>query len=275
MPYQAAKAIAATFCYDIRWALTPVFGNDFPSMCLPPKSSGHAKFLIDPTIVRYCTAETNRFRKEGASYRLTVPILSSPIGTKQTCFESPSWKPRAMKQRRTRPADIESGYGPDASKGDSCAFSPHITPQWAHLNRPLSPASLSPNVSPRSQWTAMNRSLSPATQSTVNFLAMSSPIRPQDPPLLQVPEEHCNEQFRTKRTHSKVTSNDHRDIEEPEFRPHTAGAVNSDRGPGLESAGEAAHTQHDIDAAELLLSLGVGGKMLLPPTKRTRRGSTM
>lgn len=282
MPYQAAKAIAATFCYDIRWALTPVFGNDFPSKCLPPKDPRFAKFLIDPKIVRDCTTETNRFRREGASYRLAVPTVStllSPMETPKMSFESPSWEPKAMKQRRTRPADIESGYDTDPEKSDNCAFSPQASPQWTHLNRPLSPSSLSPNVSPRSQWTALNRPLSPTTPTTVTFSVGSSPIRAQALPLLQMPtprpDERYNDQFRTKRTHSKIALSDKWDDEETAVRPQTASAVNNDRGHDLESADEDTHTQDDIDAAELLVSFRVGDKVLLPPTKRTRRGSTM
>jgi hypothetical protein len=295
MPYEAAKAIAATFCYDIRWALTPVFGNDFPSKCLPIDNRC-PKFLIDRDIVRRCTAETNRFRKEGASYRLTnamVPSVLSPLETPKMSFGSPSWKPKAMKQRHARPADIESGYGTDPEKNDSCTFSPQVSPQWTHLNRLLSPHTLSPHVSPHSRWTALNRPLSPATPSTVTYSARSSPIRAQPLPLLQMPtprpDDHCNDQddrcndqddhrndqFRTKRTHSKVTLSDDWDDGETPVRPQTAGALISDRRPAIEGADEGAHTQDDIDAAELLVSFRVGGKMLLPPTKRTRRGSTM
>jgi hypothetical protein len=284
MPYQAAKAVTATFCYDIRWALTPVFGNDFPSTCLSPKDPNFGKFLIDPAIVQFCTSETNRFRMEGASYRVSTSNLLSPVKTPKMHFESPSWKPKTMKQRRTRPADIESenGYGLDGEKNDRFAFSPHISPQWTHLNKPLSPSSLSPHVSPRSQWTTLNRGRTPATPSTMTYSALSSPVRSQAFPLLQMPtptpEDHSNEQFRVKRTHSKVAYSDARD-EDTALRPQTAGAV--DRGHGdIEEREEDANTRKrcDIEVAELLLSLGgdgSGNSMLLPPTKRTRRGSTM
>jgi hypothetical protein len=282
MPYQAAKAVAATFCYDIRWALTPVFGNDFPSMCLLPKDPNFGKFLIDPTIVQYCTTETNRFRMEGTSYRVSTSKLLSPMETPKMQFGSPSWKPKAMKQRGTRPADIESesGYGTDSEKNDTFAFSPHISPQWTHLNRPLSPSSLSPHVSPRSQWTSLNRTRSPTTPSTtLNFSALSSPVKPQAVPSLQMPtptpEDHRNVQFRTKRTHSKVAFGDTCD-EDTTVRPQTACAVDSGHG-SFKDGKEVTNTrtQNDVEMAELLLSLGGGRSMLLPPTKRTRRGSTM
>ncbi|KAK6507364.1 hypothetical protein TWF481_005801 [Arthrobotrys musiformis] len=33
IPYLAAKAICSRFCYSIRDALSPIFGNDFPALC--------------------------------------------------------------------------------------------------------------------------------------------------------------------------------------------------------------------------------------------------
>jgi hypothetical protein len=92
------------------------------------------------------------------------------------------------------------------------------------------------------------------------------------------PEDYSNEQFRGKRTHSKVAYNDACD-EDTAMRPQTAGVVDSGHG-GDEGGEEVAstRTQSDVEAAELLLSLGGGGggsSMLSPPTKRTRRGSTI
>jgi hypothetical protein len=304
MPYQAAKAIAATFCYDIRWALTPVFGNDFPAMCLSKQDPRFAKFLIDPAIVQYCTKETDRFRREGASYRISASQLLSPMETPKMHFGSLTWTPKATKQRRTRPATVESSYGTGKGKNDKCAFSPHESPQWTHLNRPLSPSSLSSHVSPRSQWTALNTSSSPATPSTINISTFSSPFEKQNSPrqalprretqvlphlqtlalpglhtLSHIPDGSYNEQLRAKRTHSKVTINDPLDRKETATRPQTSDAVDvtQDSGPRVDNVEENNFTQTDIEAAELLLSLyGGGGRMLLPPpTKRTRRGSTM
>jgi hypothetical protein len=89
-------------------------------------------------------------------------------------------------------------------------------------------------------------------------------------------DEHTSEQFRTKRTHSKVTFSDGWE-EEQSIRPQTAGAVQSNVALEVEDDENTARSQTDIETAELLLSLGAGGsgEMMLPPTKRTRRGSTM
>lgn len=300
MPYQAARAIAATFCYDIRYALTPIFGNEFPSMCLSPKDPGFAKFLIDPAIVRQCAAETERFKREKSSYQIDVPHLLSPMETPKMQFESPTWKPKAIKHQSARPATInnssrpgtqggyssrpstqggytsrpttKSGYSPLTERHDDFAFSPHMShsPRWNHINRPRTPNSLSPNVSPRSHFSTLNRSL-PATPLAGNFVPMSSPpahmgyVLPSIQMLTPMPDEEVAESFRTKRTHSKVTLRDtdtYEPAEEDMCRPQTADA--------------AVPTEHDIEAAELLLSLGGGGSTLMhPPPKRIRRGSRM
>lgn len=137
MPYQAAKAVAATFCYDIRWALTPVFGNDFPSQCIHPEDPSFAKFVIDPDIVKYCTMETNRFRKEGSSYCIATQKSSSPIATPKLKFETPLW----------RPVDIESGYWTGTDRSDKAIYSPSPTGSSA-MSSPVSPHYLRLTQSP-------------------------------------------------------------------------------------------------------------------------------
>lgn len=74
MPYDAAKAIAATFCYKIRHALTPLFGLDFPMMCVNPLDKvryGH--MIIDPAIVQKSTKMANYYRM----LELRSPALST------------------------------------------------------------------------------------------------------------------------------------------------------------------------------------------------------
>lgn len=59
--------------------------------------------------------------------------------------------------------------------------------------------------------------------------------------------------------------------DETPVRPQTSGAVNSDHRP-VDGIREIVPSKGDTELAELLLSLGDGGSMLLPPTKRTRHG---
>ena len=128
MPYKAAKAVAATFCYNIRWALTPIFGKDFLSMCIPPKDPNYAKFLIDPAIVLECTNESNRWRLESEEELKPAVDGYSTEDTPRMAFARSPWVARTPKQRRTKPADLESGYGTDTDESDRYQFSPQVSP---------------------------------------------------------------------------------------------------------------------------------------------------
>jgi hypothetical protein len=254
MPYHAAKAVAATFCYDIRWALTPVFGNDFPSLCLPPKDPCFAKFLIDPAIVQYCTAETDRFRREGSTYKIFQADASAHIEAPNTHLDAPPSTANVVKQRWARPTDIESGYGTDTDRSDKYLFSPE--------------------VSPRTQFTPINRSQSPYSPRMIDVSPMSSPISTRATQGLltptSVPCEYQSEPLRTKRTHSKVAFHDQCD-KTVSARPQTTATIDSAHGSETFISDEK-HTPEDIEIAEMLLSLRER-EGAMPPTKRTRRGS--
>ncbi|KAB8234299.1 putative APSES transcription factor Xbp1 [Aspergillus alliaceus] len=63
MPFETAKAVAATFCWNIRHVLTPLFGLDFPSQCIPPDNLDlYGRMLIDPEIVQKATDTANFYR---------------------------------------------------------------------------------------------------------------------------------------------------------------------------------------------------------------------
>lgn len=55
VPFEIAKALAARTCYFIRYALIPLFGNDFPESCLKPNEPGFGQLqmrLTDPATKR-------------------------------------------------------------------------------------------------------------------------------------------------------------------------------------------------------------------------------
>ncbi|KAF2867005.1 hypothetical protein BDV95DRAFT_503948 [Massariosphaeria phaeospora] len=257
MPYNAAKAVAATFCYNIRWALTPVFGKEFLTQCTHPKDPNFAKFLIDPSIVLACTIDTNRWREEGSAWRPTPSETTSIVGTPKMQFACPPWGMKVMKQQRlAKPVDLESGYGTDTDQSDRYLFSPQVSPRSV-------------------TWTSVNRSQSPASPPTFHSPAFSPPVRaippPPNPWLTSVPSGCTEEQLRTKRTHSKVAvGNGNVDVDI--CRPTTASSVIE---PGYsESAisGNCVQPMDQVDAAQVLLQISNGGESL-PPPKRTRRGS--
>ncbi|KAK4226805.1 hypothetical protein QBC38DRAFT_341346, partial [Podospora fimiseda] len=51
MPYDCAKAVCATFCNQIAGALIPLFGPDFPSICVPEHAPGFRHMVIDQAII--------------------------------------------------------------------------------------------------------------------------------------------------------------------------------------------------------------------------------
>jgi hypothetical protein len=66
MPYEAAKAVAATFAWPIRYMLTPIFGPGFPDMCIEPTS------LIDPPDFRIDPGIIDRYQKDQKAW-LSLP----------------------------------------------------------------------------------------------------------------------------------------------------------------------------------------------------------
>jgi hypothetical protein len=254
MPYQAAKAIAATFCYNIRWALTPVFGNDFPSVCLRPNDPRYAKFLIDRDIVQHCTQETDRFRDEGNSYRVPGAKMPTEPCTPRLQFSSPPWGPKETKPVHSRASEEESGYCTDSDHSDKVLFSPQVSPR-------------------STTWTMVNRSQSPTSPVVVNSPTFSSP-KSFLPPLSQVlptsvPEGYYNVPLRTKRTHSKVAPSWDR-IESPS--PNGDSFPPPDQASARHFHEEIYHSKKEIDAAEIMMQLSTADRAM-PPLKRTRRES--
>ncbi|KPI35805.1 uncharacterized protein AB675_11088 [Cyphellophora attinorum] len=96
IPYLAAKHIAATFCYRIRHALTPVFGLDFIDLCVPPSDLrfGIADgifpgMLIPPSVTQQCTTEAALYKQ----YEADHPTVRPAAGTGGLSSRSGSPRP--------------------------------------------------------------------------------------------------------------------------------------------------------------------------------------
>ena len=63
MPYACAKAVCATFCYQIAGALIPLFGPDFPSECMSPGEPRFGIMIIKPELI------TDTMRKSQELYQ--------------------------------------------------------------------------------------------------------------------------------------------------------------------------------------------------------------
>ncbi|KAI0817296.1 hypothetical protein GGR55DRAFT_693543 [Xylaria sp. FL0064] len=63
MPYQCAKAVCATFCYNIAGALIPIFGPEFPAFCKQVDAPDYSRMVIDPAIVLQSRREAEYYRR--------------------------------------------------------------------------------------------------------------------------------------------------------------------------------------------------------------------
>ncbi|OQE43186.1 hypothetical protein PENCOP_c003G06615 [Penicillium coprophilum] len=84
MPYEAARAMSATFCWRIRYALTPLFGTDFPAMCVPPTDrKSYGRMIIPPEIVQRATNTSNYYRslEMKSSTAASSPAIKEPSST--------------------------------------------------------------------------------------------------------------------------------------------------------------------------------------------------
>ncbi|KAF2628786.1 hypothetical protein BU25DRAFT_420731 [Macroventuria anomochaeta] len=256
VPWQAAREIAATFCWDIRWALTPVFGNDFPQICRPPHDRSFAKFVIDPEIVRFCTLETARFKEEGASYRLLQSKALSPVMTPIMAPPTPVLTPPTWKQD-VLPVYPESGYGTDIERNGNTVFSPQVSPRSLYIV---------------SRFTSVNGAEPPTSPNTTYSSATCTPVVAFAPtPLMlptSIPDEPYCKSFRTKRTYSKVAYNDSDCGVAKIDTPH-----NEVPDPIQDTCPAGSHSPRTLEAAEILMSLSVVARNVaaLPEPKRTRR----
>ena len=173
VPWQAARELAATFCWNIRWALTPVFGNDFPQMCTPTHWPTFGNFVISPATVQFCADETVRFREDKDSYQLFQSKTPSPtVSSTRPMFGTPVWK-----------RDILSSPTTDTDGGDNAAYSTEASPR--SLYTPKRFDSVERDESPTFPW-------APTPQS------LGSPDSDTWP----------DNRERAKRTHSKVACGD-------------------------------------------------------------------
>ena len=135
MPFEAAKAVAATFCFHIRYALTPVFGLDFSELCVVPDDPSFGRMVIDRKTIRQCTEAANEFR----ALSREASITGSPQ-TPASAAGLARWGSKSLRPKPMKTVDMESGYGTDTDRSDKYLDSPQ-TPmkfEWTALNTPRS-----------------------------------------------------------------------------------------------------------------------------------------
>jgi len=162
--------VAATFCYGVRHALTPVFGREFVDLCVLPSDRNFGSFRIDSSIVQQCAQETQSWlSRTDARPTPTPSVYSSPDPAVTESYTSP--KPAlhaSLRLKKLRPkvfksSDSESGYGTESEVGtERLALSPDISPK----TKP-------------SEWIAVNTKTSSKESTAVEGLQLlsGSPVR--------------------------------------------------------------------------------------------------
>jgi hypothetical protein len=181
MPYEAAKAIAATFCWKMRHALTPVFGLDFPDLCLAPDDPHYGDMMIDHEITKRCTDEAAAYRlieleRRNANARASpasASLLPGPL------TPSTPTHPRPYKELRPKALKLDtSGYMTEGSSRDeeyqlASSRNEHYRNVWTSANTPRSDARL-PLPGPRDILAASGRKRG-ASQMSGSSSELSSP----------------------------------------------------------------------------------------------------
>ncbi|KAK4462265.1 hypothetical protein QBC42DRAFT_201724 [Cladorrhinum samala] len=116
MPYDCAKAVCATFCYQIAGALIPLFGPDFPSKCVPEGAPGFRRMVIDPAVVAQAKREAAQLCQFPRSSSGPLP---SPTPSRHISPRPPQRSMRSNDSYNHRRAEYErqmllSPYGPDS-----------------------------------------------------------------------------------------------------------------------------------------------------------------
>lgn len=150
MPYKCARAICLTFCYNIRWALTPIFGPSFIKECLRPDHPGFSRFKIDPEVVRCATLEAKGLKPE------SVGRNESPSGALNE-RQIPRSQPASMPGPQPRPRYNNMNFraGSPFDSGSEASQNGHYT----YASPPVRSPGLSPKSTPAdlAGWTSINR----------------------------------------------------------------------------------------------------------------------
>lgn len=125
--------MAATFCWKIRYALTPIFGVDFLEICIPENDrENFGRMIIDRSIIERVTAMAVKYRE-----------LEPPVARPRTCPPANTPKqPRLKKRSRVEELDSDCGMESDGSERDGSYNMAHrLAPRtsgWTPANVPRS-----------------------------------------------------------------------------------------------------------------------------------------
>ena len=129
VPFEAAKAVASRFCYNIRYVLVPVFGPDFVSMCEVPDEGAWMHLSISRSIIQHCTEAATAYQSQSRESSMAIsPRITSALAP---CI----WPAKPTLRPKPRMImDFESGYATDSERSVYPA-SP-ISSEWTPVNSP-------------------------------------------------------------------------------------------------------------------------------------------
>lgn len=184
MPYACARAVCATFCYQIAGALIPLFGPDFPSECISPGEPRYGIMIIKPELINDTMRKAHelyqRYGNWGGPSTSSSPArrparpVSSRHQERHHYTPYPNQDHRDRQQQQQRVGRSRRGYFDDNSYDNRQQLRVISAPQtpaseWAsHLPRPSAgshpgvPTSTHPSYTyserppHRSAWTAVN-----------------------------------------------------------------------------------------------------------------------
>lgn len=135
MPFEAAKAVAARFCYEIRYVLVPVFGPDFVSMCRKYDDPTYLRLRVDPNIIQRCkeAATASQAQSRESSVAISPRTSAAPYAI------LPAGSPKSLGLKSAKAVDAESGYGTDSDRSEKYLGSPDSprSIEWTPVNSPM------------------------------------------------------------------------------------------------------------------------------------------
>lgn len=180
MPFQAAKALASTFCWEIRYALTPLFGPDFIAQCTRPDDPIFKRYEISPSVVQACAATRLSGTKVGkhgngngnnASRRTSSTVVHSKQRKRMPTLSSSSLSSSSLSQVLEPPRKKEVEVAAPRSLRTRRASASVHTPSFSDSNvdaditpstssqEAVTPPSTSPPSSSSASWRAVNNRL--------------------------------------------------------------------------------------------------------------------
>lgn len=159
VPYACARAICLSFCHQIRWALTPIFGHSFVKECLRPDHPDFARFKVDSEVVRNAQLEADGWRLTASRSGTPDSVSAGPPTARDIprSVPNPVPAPKQLRPRREKPSfKLGSPFEPKpacsepsrSAVDDSPALSPKSTRRvpagWTSVNTRSHPAAAEP-----------------------------------------------------------------------------------------------------------------------------------